>query len=95
MSLLSGRLDFLRKGTSDPMETKEEQNPLALRVCVTLQFILMKSDAQLRHGVFNVASLFLPYSPYALFLVPDLFSLCFYSFCSSKTGCCLARRAAA
>lgn len=55
----------------------------------------MKTDAQLSLGILHAASLFVPHSPCALFLVPDLFSLCFYGFCSSKTGCCLARRAEA
>lgn len=55
----------------------------------------MKSDAQLSLALFNAVSPFLPFSLCALFLVPDLFSLCFYGFCSSKSGCCLARRAVA
>lgn len=55
----------------------------------------MKSDAQLSLGIFNAVSPFLHFSLCALFLVPDLFSLCFYGFCSSKSGCCLARRAVA
>lgn len=74
-------------------------NPLQIKFPCLLysspNYPCMKTDAQLSLGVFNAASLFPPCSPHALFLVPDLFSLCFYGFCSSKTGCCLARRAVA
>jgi len=69
---------------------------LSLILCSSPNDPHVKSDGQPRHDVFNAASLSASLSSLrALFLVPDLFSLCFYGFCSHKTGCCLARRAAA